>query len=121
MTENMKSFLELISGNEELAAKLSSTSKEEVIALAKEQGVTLTEADFEAQSAEVSDDELGSVAGGKKCYCAMGGGGTGESSNHTKTCACVGAGYGSMKDDTSRCTCVLGGYGGNEYRPVSSE
>ena len=116
MTENMKKFLELISSNEELVAKLNNASKDEVIALAKEQGVTLTEADFEAQSAEISDDELDAVAGGKKCTCIMGGGGTGEDKNGTKTCACVGGGYGQMQNGDSRCYCAVGGWGSNHKR-----
>lgn len=121
MTKNMKKFLELVSAKEELGTRLKSADKDGVIALAKELGVALGDADFEAATVEISDDELDAVAGGKKCYCAMGGGGTGENSNSTNTCACVGAGYGSMKDGTSRCTCVLGGYGDNQYREVASE
>lgn len=114
MTDNMKKFLELVSGNDALAAKFSNASKDEIIAIAREQGITLTEADFES-TAEVSDDELNAVAGGKECYCAIGGGGTGESSNGTRTCACVAGGVGHMDGDTikSRCGCIGGGYGGN--------
>lgn len=63
MTESFKKLLELISGNEELTARLNNASKDEVIALAKEQGITLTEADFE-QSGEMSEDELDAVTGG---------------------------------------------------------
>lgn len=113
MTDNMKKFLELASTNDTLASKLNNASKDDVIALAKEQGIELTEADFEA-AAEVSDDELNTVAGGKQCYCAMGGGGTGESSNHTKTCACVLGGHGGMDNGDRRCVCIAGGYGDND-------
>ncbi len=64
MTDNMKKFLELISGNEELTAKLNGASKEETIAIAKENGIELTDADFEAASGEIADDDLGAVSGG---------------------------------------------------------
>lgn len=111
MTENIKKFLELVSGNEELASKAKNASKDEIIALAKEAGIALTEADFEAQSAEISDDELDAVTGGKKCICALSGGGTGESSTGTKTCACVGYGQGDMKNGKMRCQCPLAGSG----------
>ena len=63
MTENFKKLLELISGNEELTARLNNASKEEVIAFARELGITLSDADFE-QSGEMSEDELNAVTGG---------------------------------------------------------
>ena len=73
MTENMKKLLEIVSGNKELAAKIGGMGKEEILALAKEVGVELTEADF-AQKFELSDDELEAVAGGGKCICSFGSG-----------------------------------------------
>ena len=63
MTENMKKFQELLSGNEELAKKIESMSREEIIAAAKQLGIALAEADF-AQAAELADDLLHAVAGG---------------------------------------------------------
>jgi len=63
MTENMQKLLEIVSGNKELAAKIGGMGKEDIIALAKELGVTLTEADF-AKNCELSDDELDAVVGG---------------------------------------------------------
>lgn len=63
MTENIKKLLELASTNEELKAKLTDASKDEFIAVAKENGIELTDADFE-QSSELSEDELNAVAGG---------------------------------------------------------
>lgn len=113
MTENMQKFLETISSNEELKAKLENASKESIVSLAREVGITLTDADFEAQQGEISDDELDAVAGGKYCYCAAGGGGTGESSTNTKTCVCVGSGGGRTKTGQTRCACVMAGYGEN--------
>ena len=113
MTENMKKLLELASTNPKLQEKLNNATKETLIALAKEQGITLTDADFAAPQGEISDDELDAVAGGKYCYCAAGGGGTGESSTNTKTCACVINGGGRTKTGQTRCACVMAGYGEN--------
>lgn len=114
MTENMKKLLELASSNEALRTRLNSASREDVIAIAGEQGIALTDTDFESKESGLSDDELTVVAGGKKCYCAMGGGGTGESSNHTTTCACVAFGCGRMESGKSRCGCNFVGTGGND-------
>ena len=63
MSENMKKFRELLSGNEELAKKIDGMSKEEIIAAAKQLGIALAEADF-AQATELADDLLDAVAGG---------------------------------------------------------
>lgn len=113
MTENMKKLLELASSNEELRTRLNSAFKEELIALAKEQGITLTKADFEAPAGEINDDELEAVAGGKKCYCLAGGGGTGEEKNKTEFCACILSGVGFMEDGQYRCGCNVAGHGIN--------
>lgn len=111
MTEKLKRFLEAVSANEELAKKASAASKEELIAMSKEPGIELTEADFKQDSAELSDDELNAVAGGKTCVCVFGGGG--ERSKNDHVCACVAAGLGETADKHNRCTCVLGGSGYN--------
>lgn len=66
MNEKLKKFLEEASKNEELKARLAAlTDKETAIELAKEYGFTLTAEDFQpADGAELSLDELDSVAGG---------------------------------------------------------
>ena len=70
MNENLKKFLEEASKNEELKARLAAltdkeTAVEKTIELAKEYGFTLTAEDFQpADGAELSLDELDSVAGG---------------------------------------------------------
>lgn len=110
MTENIKKLLEMLSTNEELQDKLSKASKDEIISIAKDNGITLSDADFE-QSGEFSDDELDSVAGGKQCKCIFGGGGTGESSKDNKTCACVISGWGHQNNGDLRCHCTGGGIG----------
>ncbi|MBQ6317765.1 MAG: Nif11-like leader peptide family RiPP precursor [Oscillospiraceae bacterium] len=94
MNENLKKFLEEASKNEELKARLAAlTDKETAVAkaieIAKEYGFTLTAEDFQpADGAELSLDELESVAGGdawclagwpgqdsSNCCCAMFGNG----------------------------------------------
>ena len=112
MTENMKKFLETVSKNEELTAKIGTMDKDALIELAKELGIELTDADLEKPAAqELSDDDLDTVAGGGdvSCACAMGGGGTKD--NNDKTCACVLAGGGYAKSGRERCVCGFAGYG----------
>lgn len=85
-----------------------------MIAIAAEKGFTLTAADLEpskAANGEISDAEMDAVAGGKDCYCVLGGGGTGTGSQ--KTCACVADGFGFMKCDDMRCACFGFGVGGD--------
>lgn len=112
MSENMKKFLELASKDAATIAKVKALDKDGLVALAKELGITLTEADFApADEGEISENELETVAGGKKCYCAIGGGGTGSNENEdTCGCAIVGVGMES-KNGTHRCMCNVGGYG----------
>ena len=111
MTENMKKFLEAVSKDEALCEKVSAADKDELIAIAKELGIALVDADFEKPAEELSDDELDAVAGGGdvSCACAMGGGGTKDSND--KTCACVLAGAGYSKSGRERCLCGFAGYG----------
>lgn len=59
MTDNVRKLLEMASANEALKEKLINASKEEIIAIAKEAGIVLDEADF-----EIGDDELRAVSGG---------------------------------------------------------
>ena len=87
----MKKLLEIVSGNKELAAKIGGMAREDIIALARELGVELTEADF-AQKYELSDDELDAVAGGGRCICSFGGGG-------------------EYSDGSVRCFFIIGGDG----------
>ena len=112
MTESMKKFLEAVSRDEALTAKVGSLGKEELIALAKELGITLTEADFSEPSGELDDDELDAVTGGwKECMCAFAGGGKKDSDG--KACGCVGGGYGEARSGETRCWCAVSGAGYN--------
>lgn len=124
MKDNVKTFFELLSKDEALRKKVCAmTELEEIIALAKELEIELSEADFETRDGELSEDELNAVAGGGDCYCLLGGGGT--ESNYDDVCACVVAGVGYYKDSFKpystadnllRCVCsVLGdGYNGDD-------
>ena len=112
MTENMKKFMEAVSKNEALVDKVNTMTRQELIALAQEMGLELTDADFEKPSVEeLSDDDLDAVSGGTKvaCACVLGGGGKGDSND--KTCACVAAGFGYQKNGRERCFCAVGGAG----------
>ena len=95
--------------NEEMIAKAKEAkSVEELIALAKENGIELTEEDakkyFEqlnAKKGELSDDELEAVTGGGACACVLPGGGGG---------------------DGLKCGCFTGGNGRVfEYRPATDD
>lgn len=110
MTENIRRLLELTSANDELKARLTNTSKDEVIAIAKENGILLTDEDL-SPNGELSEGELEAITGGRMtvCYCVSGGGG--NSDEDCKTCACVLGGGGQWRDGSKRCVCVMYGEG----------
>lgn len=113
MTNKAKEFLQFITLDEagrEKASKLSGLP--ELLAMAREMGYELSEADFEQSgSGEIDEDELAAVAGGGECACFAGGGGTpGEV---TKVCACVAVGMGLNKKGERRCFCFTVGHGGD--------
>ena len=121
MSDNMKKFLELVSKDEALKKKLQTLNDMEPekaiqagIALAKELGIELSEADFanEKSDGELNDDELDAVAGGD-CGCAFGGGGSGTD-NYGKeyTCGCVAYGEGGHRTFKDyNCLCPFVGAG----------
>lgn len=111
MNENMKNFLEAVSKDDELCTKVGQMNKDELLALAGEMGLPLTEQDLQKPVEELSDDDLDTVAGGSdvSCACAMGGGGTKD--DNDKTCACVLAGAGYAKSGRERCVCGIAGCG----------
>ena len=130
MTDNMKKFLEEASKDREFIEKWKKTETlEAIISLAAEKGFALTPEDLKNEPpavAELSDDELEAVAGGKKCYCAIGGGGE-KSGDKEGVCACVAAGAGEIivkrywdgngtliELSEPRCACAVGGYGGDD-------
>lgn len=112
MTESMKNFLAKISGDKALAEKACKLEKDELIALAKELGVELTEADFVQPEGEIAENELKTISGGDECQCYLGGGGTKATYGQYPACGCVLAGVGrDWNGDYFRCVCALGGYG----------
>ena len=109
MTENAKKFLELISSDETLAARVAGKKKEELVEIANEHGIPLCAKDFDPPAQVLSDDELDAVVGGGSCTCVIGGGGTPDEQN--KTCACVAYGQGDTRSGSMRCMCPVGGAG----------
>lgn len=109
MNDNLKKLLELASSDQELAQKLENADKEAMLQIAKEQGIALTEEDFNQSDTMISDEELDAVAGGKKCGCAVTGMGLCDEKADGCVCACGGAG--KFYDKSVRCVCVMGGYG----------
>lgn len=122
MTTNLKNFLMLASENEELFTKLQELNdikeKELVytktIAIAKEVDIELTMSDFDESDAELSDDELASVAGGwTTCECAVQGQGRADADGEFCSCDLGGTGY-EVSDRWHahpRCKCTICGYG----------
>ena len=112
MTENMKKFLEKVSGNRDLAEELSRSEKDAMVAEAKKMGIELTDADFAPEENALSDDELEAVAGGKACMCIIGGAGKKDDRAHgDDVCRCIGGGAGETQDGLGRCSCAIGGGG----------
>ena len=109
MTKNMKKFMEALSEHPELGDKVAEAGKKELVAIAKALGIALADADFENPVVELSEDELGTVAGGGVCACVLGGGGTEDKSD--KTCACILGGGGEDRNGWTRCVCIMAGNG----------
>lgn len=112
MTENMKKFLEKVSADAALAKKAMQLELADLIALAKELGFDLTDADFARPEGEISASEMEALTGGKKCLCVAAGGGTKD--DDSKACGCVAAGAGYHDNGEQRCYCIMGGSGDAE-------
>ena len=109
MTENLKKFLEEVSKDEALQAKVNAlesnkeTAMADIIALAKELGIELTEADFAQPDGEISEDELETISGGytvtkhDDCGCPISGSGT----TISNFCYCVAGGGGGGRPDSA--------------------
>ena len=111
MNDKLKEFLKIISANDELKEKFSTMVKKEseseanfkaLIELANECGYDLTMEDLNEEPAQVenlSDEELGQIAGGGWCGCISGGAGqagAGNFLNDGLNCVCVSAGAGTL-------------------------
>lgn len=90
MTENRKKFFEALSANEEMLEKAKKAqTKEEVVEIARELGITLTAADFvNKDGKEMTEEELAAVAGGLADFCFIVG------VTETEGCVCAVAGVG---------------------------
>lgn len=119
MSEQMKAFLAKLSADEKLAERLkAATNPDDVLALAKELGCSITLEDIQGNpaDAELSEDELEAVSGGTRtggCACMLAGGGGGKNdAGATYGCACAAYGQGgSGKADDFTCWCAFGGAG----------
>jgi len=117
MTENLKKFLErACAEGGELLEKLNKAGKEEIIALAAEMGIALTEADFAppADEGEVSVDEAAAVAGGFHdpiCRCAQTG--VGKQPDIPQKCEL----YGFNFDECTYSGCFCPSEGSGNYNP----
>ena len=136
MSENLKQFFDLMNNDPEIKEKAlacNELGKEKgllaLIELAKEQGMELSEADFEAPKEEISEEELAVVSGGKLferscpeagqeadgwCFCVVPGGGGGTMLDDGAICGCACVGYGQggdAKDDHWVCYCTAMGAG----------
>lgn len=111
MTDNLKRFLEYVSTDNKLVSSIPEMSREEIVRVAADAGIQLTDRDFEEarSSGELLDDELVNVVGGGKCGCVWcGGGNTGDG---YKKCSCCKNGSGKFDDGCERCSCAAFGGG----------
>ena len=117
MNEKVMQFLAKVSEDKELTEKIGKeTNVKNLIAIAKKMGFDLTEADFEKEARELSDDELDTVAGGKSypmnCVCVVGGGGSGDDDDTVCPCVLAGIGYTQVNGhNQERCICTGAGFG----------
>ena len=123
MKESVRQLLEIASKDRNFSEKLKkAATTDEIIQLAAEKNLILTEEDFREEKRELSDDEIEAVSGGNDCTCVAGGGGT--SDDISDTCACVVYGIGEYNQQgyiqhgvNVRCSCCLIG-AGNGYGHV---
>ena len=115
-------IFELASQDEEFAEKFGAAeTPEAIVALLAEKGLDVAADDLQALAqpaaegaVKLSEDELDAVAGGKACYCVVGGGGV--KGKYDETCGCAAAGWGYFIDHTAgdrhvRCQCAVAGEG----------
>ncbi len=119
MSNDWKKQLVELSKNEEFQKKQAeiaekfkgdeATMKEEITKLLEKYGIVEPEEGFKAPVKELSDDELGAVAGGVTYCCACPFVGVGTEGG--LTCACALGGGGEANNGDCQCACVLGGGG----------
>lgn len=114
MTQKVKQFLEKVSADAELSRRLEHMSREDIVKLAGEMGINLSDSDFSASEGcdELSDSELSAVGGGDKCGCVVQGcGQPGRGDTSLQKCMCSITGTGEFEDGCERCTCSFAGGG----------
>lgn len=115
VNENVRAFIELVKADSELVERLSKMDAAEVIAVAKEKGIELSEDDFKPAVDELDEGELGNVAGGA-CACPFLGAGGGHDAEDSNLYVCVCIVYGQGGDgriDDANCACPFCGSGYN--------
>ena len=132
MSKHLKQFLKLLANNSEVKKKAMACNelgKEKglfaLIALANENGITLSEADFAVKSShseELDISELEVVGGKVDCYCTLAGGGTDSNDKATYGCACVGYGQGgNASASDANCICAALGEGQDSFDPYPND
>ena len=101
MNEKLKKLMEEASKDSVLAERIKSADKDEIIIIAKELNIELTEEDFKlVENQELSESELEAVTGGGDCECAV----FGNGSEDGLDCGCVIGGFGDVHCRLSKCT-----------------
>jgi len=128
--ENIKKFYDALSNDKAMQDRAvalnkpgekldEATAKATIIAFAKAEGYTFTEAELEAyakQAKPMADESLDTAAGGTGgCACVgVGGGGGTDKDGDSLICACVVSGGGATEGEAEDgiCVCALAGGGG---------
>ena len=125
--ENVKKFYDALANDKAMQERASALNKEgekpdkaaartAIVAFAKAEGYSFTEADLDAyakQAKPLTDENLDAAAGGSAgCGCAgVGGGGGTDKNGSTVGCACVAAGFGTNSHGDDICDCYAIGAG----------
>ena len=114
MNDKLKAFIEAAQADPGLRDRLTKMGVGDLVAAAREWGFELSVEDFKPAAGEVSEEDLGNVAGGGFCACMDfgGGGGTDAGDDKIYGCACVIYGQGGDgRGGDANCFCVMGGAG----------
>ena len=117
MNDRLKAFMEMAKADPELGKRMAQMGVEDLIALARERGVELSEEDFKAPVGEAEESELANVAGGFGGMCLSIGFAGGRDANDGNIYGCACWLYGQGGDGRAgdfNCACILGGAGMDE-------
>ncbi len=104
MNDRLKEFIEAAQADPELRGELANMGVEDFVAAARERGFELSEEDFKPAAGELSEEDLGNVAGGASCICGY----SGSGSQFSCTCEGTGMGGGDHWYNASCCCLVVG-------------